>query len=145
MRLQKVSDERTFDQAIGVPSKVYDDRLAFISYAHDGIEGQIIRNAINTLDNRDVMVKVLGTDATNISRIFRRKHITQSLSEQVLDTLRVYREALRIFGNMDQVTAWMHTPVAALKGNKPDMLLDTFEGRQWVKEVLSHIEFGEFS
>lgn len=58
---------------------------------------------------------------------------------------RVYFEACRIWGDHDTAREWLHAPVPALVGERPVDLFDTFEGRQWVRQVLRKIEHGEFS
>ncbi len=54
-------------------------------------------------------------------------------------------EAIRIWDDEATALLWLNTPIAALAGDKPIDLFDTFNGRQWVLEVMTKIEYGEFN
>ena len=131
--------------SLGIPEEILTNKAKFIGSVRKGISGNIVRQTIKILDNRDVMIRILGTTSGNLSRTVRRKQMSPEISEEVLDTIRLYAQAMNAFdGDIDQVKEWMRTPVTALAGEKPHDLFDTFEGREWIASVLRKIEYGEF-
>lgn len=130
---------------LSIPPDALDDEMAFIRTVRSGIPGHVVKEAIELLGNRELFVKLLHTSSANLNRYYRRKALDAVDSEEVLDTLRVYFEACRIWGDHDTAREWLHSPVPALVGERPVDLFDTFEGRQWVRQVLRKIEHGEFS
>ncbi len=66
-------------------------------------------------------------------------------SEEVLDAVRLLNQAVDTWESTELAMQWLHSPVAALAGEKPIELFDTFEGRKWVSQVLDKIEQGDFS
>ena len=65
-------------------------------------------------------------------------------SEEMLDTIRLYGQALRVFSEMEKAKEWIQTPLPVFSGARPESLFDTFEGRNWVSQALRKIEYGEF-
>jgi putative toxin-antitoxin system antitoxin component (TIGR02293 family) len=131
-------------KALGLPEDIVSNEKKFIQVTREGISGDLVRRAAKTLDNRDVFVRVLGTTHGNLSRYYRLKKMGARDSEEILDTLQLYSEAERIFGDRDVALEWLKNPVAALAGDKPEDLFDTFKGREWVRQTLRKIEYGEF-
>jgi putative toxin-antitoxin system antitoxin component (TIGR02293 family) len=130
---------------LSIPPDALNDEMTFIRTVRSGIPGQVVKEAVELLGNRELFVKLLHTSSANLNRYYRRKALDTVDSEEVLDTLRVYFEACRIWGDPDTAREWLHAPVPALVGERPVDLFDTFEGRQWVRQVLRKIEHGEFS
>lgn len=130
---------------IQVDPRVFDDPKAFIDEVKAGISGTVVREAVKWIGSRSLFVDILHTSAANLSRVYKRKHLSREDSEKVLDTLRVYERALRVWESEVAAREWLHTPVTALDGEKPIDLLGTFEGRKWVRQTLRKIETGDFS
>ncbi|WP_411971104.1 antitoxin Xre/MbcA/ParS toxin-binding domain-containing protein [Halomonas rhizosphaerae] len=66
-------------------------------------------------------------------------------SEQILDLLSLFSYSSSIFDSDDIVRGWFSCEIPALSGSRPINLLDTFQGRAMVRDVLGRIERGEFS
>ncbi|MFO8003543.1 antitoxin Xre/MbcA/ParS toxin-binding domain-containing protein [Thioalkalivibrio sp.] len=128
-----------------IPASALSDQADYIRLVRTGIPGEVVKKAVALLGNREMFVRLLHTSSANLSRFYRRKALDPVATEEVLDVLRLYAEATRIWGDLDSANAWLDTPVAALAGEKPLQLFDTFEGRKWVREVLRKIAFGEFT
>ncbi|QOR39053.1 DUF2384 domain-containing protein [Billgrantia diversa] len=62
-----------------------------------------------------------------------------------LDALSVMRYAVHVFEDEKIALEWLSCEIPALSGARPADLLDTFRGRQLVRQVLAKIECGEFS
>ena len=137
--------ESAFFRHLNIPPDALRDQVTFISTVRSGIPGQVVREAIELFGNRELFVRLLHTSSANLNRYYRRKSLDAVDSEEILDTLRVYFEASRIWGSHEAAREWLHAPVPALLGERPVNLFDTFEGRQWVRQVLRKIEYGEFT
>ena len=111
----------------------------------DGIPGTTVRNAIQVIGNRELFIRLFDTTSANLSRYYHKKKLNRIDTEELLDTLRVFLEAVTIWGDIDQARDWLNTSVPALAGEKPINLFDTFEGRNWVRQILRKIQSGEFS
>ena len=120
------------------------NKVKFIKATRTGIPGKTIQTMIKLLENRDLITKVLGTHSRNLNRVYHKPKMKRDTSEEILDLIRLYGEAARIFGDLSLAKDWMQTPVTALSGETPESLCDTFEGREWVAQVLRKIEYGEF-
>lgn len=116
----------------------------YIRTIREGIPGSVVKRAVKIFDNRELIVRILGTTSSNLSRYYRVKRMSRGDSEEILDTIRLYNQAVHVFGDMEKTKEWIKTSVPALAGEKPEALLDTFEGRKWVSQVLRKIEYGEF-
>mgnify|MGYP005862991173 CR=1 FL=1 len=130
--------------SLGLPDDVLNNQAKFIHFVREGISGEVVKHAVKLLGNRDLIVRILGTTSSNLSRYYRVRRMNQVDSEEMLDTLRLYAQALDVFGDIDKVSEWMRTPLPVFSGESPESLLDTFEGREWVSQVLRKITYGEF-
>ncbi|MEM6448122.1 MAG: antitoxin Xre/MbcA/ParS toxin-binding domain-containing protein [Cyanobacteria bacterium P01_D01_bin.123] len=130
---------------VDVSPAVLSDRGAFIRAVRRGIPGAVVQQAIAIVGDRELFVRLLDTTSANLSRFYRKKTLTRADSEDVLDTLRVFQEAVTVFEDEEIAREWLHTRIPALTGERPIDLFDTSEGRSLVRESLRAIEYGEFS
>ena len=129
---------------LDIKPDTFSNSAGFINTVRSGLSGKVLKEAVRLLDNREIMIKVLGTSSGNLSRYYQRQLKTQE-AEEVLDTIRIYHEAHRVFGDSEKAREWLKMPLPALAGEAPENLFDTFEGRHWIAQTLKNIEFGEFS
>ena len=127
-----------------IPPAALTDRAVYIQTVRTGISGKAVK-AGTKLINRQLFIRLFETNSANLSRFYSKKTLNRHHSEEVLDTFRVTAEAIRIWEDQDLALQWLNTPIAALAGDRPVELFDTFDGRKWVSEVLRKIEYGEFS
>ncbi len=139
---QKVLED---EADIGLPWAVFVDPQAFIKQARAGLPGGVLRDVVGRFGNRRVFCSILDTDTSNLSRFYQRAQLRHQHTEPVLDTVKLFLEAIQVFEDRDIAMEWIATPVNALGGQKPADLLDTFAGRTMVRQVLGKIEDGEFS
>lgn len=132
--------------ALSLPGDVYTNPVSFIRTVRKGLPGSVLKQAIQALSaDRDVFIRLLETDSGNLHRFYKRKALSRAQSEEVLDTVKLYVEAGKVFGDREVGHEWLHTEIAALSGSRPVDLLDTFAGRELVRQVLRKISYGEFS
>jgi putative toxin-antitoxin system antitoxin component (TIGR02293 family) len=129
---------------LGISPDSLNDKIEYIRSVREGLSGLVVKNTVKLLENRELVVRILGTTSSNLNRYYRVKNMSRTDSEEMLDTIRLYDKAARVFGSMEQAKEWIKSPIPALSGEKPEDLFDTFEGRKWVAQVLGKIEYGEF-
>ncbi len=130
-------------EGIDLPSTAYADRSAYIRTVRRGLPGDVVRQAVHVLGHRNTFVRLLGTTAGNLNRLYRRDTLGRGQSE-ALDMLRLVSRAVSVFGDLDHAREWLDVALPAVAGERPIDLCDTFEGRLWVREALRKIEYGEF-
>ncbi len=131
-------------ESLGLPVDVLTNQAEYIHFVRAGISGEVVRRAVKVFENRELFVRLLGTTSSNLSRYYRVKKMSRIDSEEMLDTIRLYGQALRVFGEMEKAKEWIQTPLPVFSGARPESLFDTFEGRNWVSQALRKIEYGEF-
>ena len=136
-----------FDLAknLHISASVLNNQAEYIAAVRAGISGNVVKKAIEIIGSRELFVRLLNTTSANLSRYYRKKTLNRIDTEEVLDTIRVFAQALQVWGDADTAKTWLNTPVPALAGEEPLNLFDTFEGRDWVRQVLRKIEHGEFT
>ncbi len=131
-------------EGIDVSDAVLVDRTAFIEAARTGLSGEVVKQTVDVVGHRELVVRLVGTTSANLHRVYRRKALGQTQSEALLDTLRVFYRATSVFGDLGRVREWLDTVLPALGGQRPIDLCDTFEGRRLVQDAIRRIEYGEF-
>ena len=131
-------------EGVDVSVAAFVDRSAFIDAARTGLSGQVVKQAVDVVGDRDLIVRLVGTTSGNLHRVYRRKALGQAQSEALLDTLRVFYRAESAFEGLDRAREWLDTVLPALGGQRPIDLCDTFEGRRLVQDAIQKIEYGEF-
>lgn len=128
-----------------LPCHLLTSRQSYIELARKGVPGEWVKKIVDKTGLRELFMAILGVSSGNLSRIYRRKSLSREQSEEVLDTIRLLHQANTVWESEALASQWLASPVVALSGEKPINLLDTFEGRKWVSQVLDHIEQGDFS
>ena len=129
---------------IDVSAAAFVDRSAFIKAVRAGLPGEVVKQTVDVVGYRELVVRLVGTTSANLHRIYRRKALAQAQSEALLDTLRVFNLAEQAFAGLVPAQEWLETALPALAGQRPIDLCDTFEGRRLVRDTLRRIEHGEF-
>lgn len=120
------------------------DRATYIRLAREGLTGSM-GYYISQLVGRDVTTSVLSTSSKNLARYFRNARLPMADSESLLDALRTTFAAEVAWGDREPAKQWLHEAVPALGNEAPINLMDTFEGRSWIREALRKIATTDFS
>ena len=131
-------------EGFDIPLVTFADRSTFIRTTRAGLPGKAVKQTIDVLGHRELIVGLMGTTSGNLHRVYRRKALSPAQSEVLLDTLRVFFNATDAFGSLERANEWLDTPLPALGGERPADLCDTFEGRRLVQDAIHRIEHGEF-
>ena len=138
-------DQLDILRELNIPPNALSNKAEYIRTVRQGLPGVAVKSAIKILGNRELFVRLFDTTSSNLNRVYRKKNLCREDSEELLDTLRVFIEAQQVWGDDDSVREWLDSSVPALNGATPLELFDTFEGRNWVRQVLRKIEHGEFT
>ncbi|SOB74779.1 putative toxin-antitoxin system antitoxin component, TIGR02293 family [Marinobacter sp. LV10R510-11A] len=141
-KLEATADRTVFDT---IPLEIFANKKAFINMARKGIPGSWVKVVVDATGFRDTFLSILNVSSGNLSREYRKKALAKETSEEVLDAVRLIRQAVDVWESRELAIQWLNSPVSALDGENPINLFDTFEGRQWVSQVLNKIEHGDFS
>ncbi|TLF51651.1 DUF2384 domain-containing protein [Halomonas urmiana] len=130
----------------GLPPDVLYDDVAFIHAVRTGIPGQVVRKTVELLGgHHELVANLAGVPPGNLHRIYTKPALGKASSEGILDLLRLFAYAATILDSDDIVRGWFSCEIPALSGSRPIDLMDTFQGRAIVRDVLGKIEHGEFS
>ncbi|MGO1502905.1 MAG: antitoxin Xre/MbcA/ParS toxin-binding domain-containing protein [Marinobacter sp.] len=146
------SDECARDQFMktslvfgAIPEEIFDSPKAFIEAVKIGIPGAWLASAANASGHIDVFGSALQLPAEKVELIFKIEVLDPGSSEIILDVVRLLQLCESVWESRELATRWLNLPAAALGGAVPAKLVDTFEGRRWISQVLSKIEQGQFS
>jgi uncharacterized protein (DUF2384 family) len=109
-----------------------------------GISGSTLKFVTQHIP-RDIVIRTVGSDSTNIAKLFRKKHLSKSISDDVNDLTRLWQELNTFFeGDQEMLSEWICTNLPALEGEKPETLMDSFVGRNAIKKCLNKMRYGDF-
>jgi putative toxin-antitoxin system antitoxin component (TIGR02293 family) len=116
----------------------------FVFMMSEGASGAILKSICENVP-KSIIIKTVGSDNTNFSKLFRRK-LSKQQTDDVYDLSTLWVELSRFFSNeSDMIAEWLNTPIPALENNKPEDLLDTSFGRQQVKLCLEAMKYCDFA
>lgn len=117
----------------------------FIRVLRSGASGSVLKMVTQHIP-KFVVVEAVGSDTTNFSKLFRKKHLSGKQTEELNDLTDLWQE-LRAFFNWDEnlVKDWIKSPLPVLEGDSPEALLGSQYGRDTLRRLLSKMRFGEFA
>lgn len=128
-----------------IPAETLRDQREFISQSRKGIPGKWVKNIVEGTGLRETFLVILGVSSSNLSRVYRRQSLPSGQSEEILHAVRVIQQANEVWESEELALQWLRSPVGALNDSRPIDQFDTFQGRQWVSQLLDSIEHGEFT
>ncbi|TRX53459.1 DUF2384 domain-containing protein [Thalassomonas sp. M1454] len=133
-------------ETLGIKENIFSNKRAYLELVEHGIPGAVVRRTVNQFpQQRQVISRALGTTTNNLSRLYNRKVLTPTHTEEMLDVLSVYEMAFKLYGDWSLVEELLTSTVIALNNQQPNELMNTFVGRTMVKEVINKMLHGEFS
>lgn len=117
----------------------------YLKAVREGVTGSSLKHIVNTVGLREMFVRVLHTDSSNLSKHYRKAKLDLNMSDDVIGTLRLIIQAANVYDSSELAYEWLKTPIPALGGEKPIDLMDTHAGRNLVEQALRKITRGEYS
>lgn len=116
----------------------------FIHMMERGANGSILKKIVACIP-KQIVAKALGSDVTNISKLYRRR-LSKKQTDEINDLSLLWHELKEFFDDkISFIDQWIHSPVPALEGNKPADLMDSFFGRSRIRECLDAMKYGDFA
>lgn len=113
--------------------------------AEQRLTGSILRRVAQTLP-RNVVAGTIEVNATNLSKLYSRKHLSRVQSEDISDLTALWAEMNEVFMNdASTLQDWIHSHQPALSGRAPVELMETLSGRKALREILNRIRYGDYS
>lgn len=119
--------------------------MGYLQTVNEGVSGKALQRVIKLVDDHDVFAKVTGKDKSNLSKSYRVKALPRMVADNVVDTTRIYIQAINVFGDFTLANEWLHAILPILGGQKPVDIIDTQAGRTLIRDALKKIEWGEYS
>lgn len=109
-----------------------------------GISGLTLKY-VATVIPRTIVIQAVGSDTTNLSKLYRRKHLATWQSDGINNLSLTWLEVSNFFDhNTDDVNEWLSTPLPAFEGASPESLMGTTTGRMAVSACLNRMRYGDF-
>jgi putative toxin-antitoxin system antitoxin component (TIGR02293 family) len=102
-------------------------------------------NAFRLLDN-DQICKVIGTSERTLQRAAEQaKPLDPNVSDRALRLASVTSQAIDVLGSQEAAERWLSSPALGLDGRKPIDLLQSSEGTDLVKTLLTRMDYGVYA
>ena len=151
--ISAISQKQSLDEIIvGRVSNVFkkcvqQNRLTLseeAKFLNEGISGTTLKYVANIIP-RKIVIQAVGSDTTNIAKLYRRKHLATWQSDGINNLSVTWLEVSNFFDqNKDDVNEWLSTPLPALEGATPESLMGTTTGRMAVSACLNRMRYGDF-
>lgn len=129
----------------GIPDTDLSTSAIRIHWARRGIPGNWLSVLVNEIGLGNEIATALDMTPEQLQAKSESETLDSKTSEAVLDLARILARCVTVWESRDQAVKWLSRPIPVLDDQAPVTLLDTFEGRRWVMEVLCKIEHGDFS
>ncbi|MBW4979712.1 antitoxin Xre/MbcA/ParS toxin-binding domain-containing protein [Marinobacter adhaerens] len=129
----------------GMLEDVLSNPVTFVQWVRRGIPGDWLASLVGETGLEHEIAIALGMTSSQLRAACQADALDARTSENVLDLARLLSYCVSVWESHDQAVEWLSHPVHALADQIPMSLLDTFEGRRWLTEVLYKIEQGDFS
>ena len=129
----------------GMPEDVLSNPVTFVQWARRGLPGDWLASLVGKTGLENEIATALGMTSHQLRAACQADALDARTSEIVLDLARVLSYCVSVWESRGQAVEWLIHPVHELADQVPMSLLDTFEGRRWLMEVLYKIEQGDFS
>ena len=75
----------------------------------------------------------------------RREPLSRDESDKLARLIRIFDQAVRVFGDREKALHWLRKPLRRFSGRTPLEMLPTEFGARMVEEALGQIDFGMFA
>jgi uncharacterized protein (DUF2384 family) len=116
----------------------------FINMMERGANGSVLKEIVAFIPKK-IVAKAVGSDVTNISKLYRRR-LSKKQTDEINDLSLLWHELKEFFDDdLAFIEQWINHPVPALEGNKPADLMDSFFGRARIRECIEVMKYGDFA
>lgn len=117
--------------------------IGHLSIVRSRVSGDQLKAITDLIEEKELIARSIGT-TSNLSKSYQTKRLSSAETDNLIDLLRVYIQAAKIYGSLDLAKEWMRSSIPTLGGEIPVNMLDLHAGREVVRQVLRRMEFGEY-
>ncbi|MGZ5914556.1 MAG: type II RES/Xre toxin-antitoxin system antitoxin [Hyphomicrobium sp.] len=104
-----------------------------------------LMSAYHLLDT-DQICKVIGTSERTLDRTGKKaRPLSTSVSDRALRLASVTSQAIDVLGSQEAAERWLSSPALGLDGRKPIDLLQSTEGTDLVKTLLTRMDYDVYA
>lgn len=115
----------------------------YLSIVRSGVNGKQLKAIANLIGEKELIARSIGT-TSNLSKSYQIKRLSSAETDNLIDLLRVYIQAAKVYESFDLAKEWMRSSIPALGGEIPVNMLDSHAGREVVRQALRRMECGEY-
>ncbi len=117
--------------------------IGYFSIVRSRVSGDRLKAITDLIGEKELIARSIGT-TSNLSKSYQTKRLSSIATDNLIDLLRVYIQAAKIYESLDLAKEWMRSSIPALGGEIPVNMIDSHAGREVVRQVLRRMEFGEY-
>lgn len=117
--------------------------VGYLSIVRSGANNKQLRAITDLIGEEELIARSIGT-TSNLSNSYQIKRLSSAETDNLIDLLRVYTQAAKVYESFDLAKEWMRSSIPALGGEIPVNMLDSHAGREVVRQALRRMEFGEY-
>ncbi|MCW4629427.1 MULTISPECIES: MbcA/ParS/Xre antitoxin family protein [Marinomonas] len=117
--------------------------IGYFSIVRSRVSGDQLKAITDFIGEKELIARSIGT-TSNLSKRYQTKRLSSAATDNLIDLLRVYIQAAKIYESIDLAKEWMRSSIPALGGEIPVNMIDSHSGREVVRQVLRRMEFGEY-
>ena len=115
----------------------------YLSLVRSGVSGDQLKAITDLIGEEELIARSIGT-TSNLSKRYQSKRLSSTETDNLIDLLRVYIQAAKVYESFDLAKEWMRSSIPALGGEIPVNMIDSQAGREVVRQALRRMEFGEY-
>lgn len=128
----------------GLDESVMPDQMTLIELTREGIPGSTLNKLAEAFQIPKGEIYHLLHISPKTGQRAVEKRLSKEKSDQLIQIIKVFWKADKIFKNHEKATRWLKSPCYALGDQIPMQLLDTSEGIDLVTKTLGRVEYGVF-
>jgi putative toxin-antitoxin system antitoxin component (TIGR02293 family) len=118
-------------------------QIGYLSIVRSRVSGDQLKAITDLIEEKELIARSIGT-TSNLSKTYQTKRLSSAETDNLIDLLRVYIQAAKVYESFDLAKEWMRSSIPALGGEIPVNMLDSHAGREVVRQALRRMEFGEY-
>ena len=118
--------------------------IGYLAIVRSGVSGDQLKAITDLIGEKELIARSIGT-TSNLSKSYQIKRLSCTVTDNLIDLLRVYIQAAKIYESLDLAKEWMNSSIPALGGEIPVNILDSHAGREVVRQTLRRMEFGDYA
>jgi uncharacterized protein (DUF2384 family) len=117
--------------------------IGYLSIVRSRVSGDQLKAITDLIEEKELIARSIGT-TSNLSKSYQTKRLSSAATDNLIDLLRVYIQAAKIYESLDLAKEWMRSSIPALGGEIPVNMIDSQAGREVARQALRRMEFGEY-